>query len=292
MEFSHLLPPSWKKVVQEWLQEDIPSFDRGGFVVGEEEMEAVLFGKTSGVLAGVPFFEEIFRQLDCKVRWELKEGDEFVAPKVVARVSGKARNILLGERSALDVLSLASGIASKSRRVVQLARSHGWHGRVAGTRKTTPGFRIVEKYALVVGGADTHRMDLSAMTMLKDNHIAAAASITNAVHQALQVGGFSVKVEVECSSVADAIEALDAGADIVMLDNHHPQQLKQGAAEVKSRHPRALVEASGGITEATIASYMSPNVDIISMGSLTQGVPPLDYSLKIPNPARVYPVPI
>mmetsp|Transcript_56222 Transcript_56222/g.93521 ORF Transcript_56222/g.93521 Transcript_56222/m.93521 type:complete len:287 (+) Transcript_56222:27-887(+) len=282
---AHLLSPAWKDLVRQWLLEDIPSFDRGGFVVGEAERTALLWGKTDGVLAGVPFFEEIFRILDCSVEWLLDEGEAFSAVKKVAVVRGKARNILMGERTALDVLSRASGIASRARRLVRLACEKGWQGRVAATRKTTPGFRLVEKYAVVVGGADTHRMDLSAMTMLKDNHVVSAGSISEAVRQAKIVGGFSVKVEVECSSLQQAVEAASAGADIVMLDNFSASDFAQPAKELKSKYPHLLVEMSGGITEENIESYFSPYVDVISLGSLTQGVPAIDFSLKIQPPS-------
>ncbi|CCA70154.1 probable nicotinate-nucleotide pyrophosphorylase (carboxylating), partial [Serendipita indica DSM 11827] len=173
MSFAHLLPPSWKTQVTEWLQEDTPSFDYGGFVVGEVERTAYLLGKgkQTAVLAGVPFVDEIFKQLDCRVEWHMKEGDTFDPVKRVATVTGKARFLLLGERVALNLLARCSGIATKSRRFRDIARANGYKGIIAGTRKTTPGFRLVEKYGMIVGGIDAHRHDLSSMIMLKDNHI-------------------------------------------------------------------------------------------------------------------------
>jgi nicotinate-nucleotide pyrophosphorylase (carboxylating) len=129
--------------------------------------EAALLGKTRCILAGVPFFDAVFAELGCTVHWLAKEGDVIVPPMRVATVRGPCRNILLGERTALNILSRASGVASASRELVDIASAAGWHGEVAGTRKVTPGFRLVEKYALLVGGASTHRMDLSAMVMLK-----------------------------------------------------------------------------------------------------------------------------
>ncbi|CAG8611675.1 6421_t:CDS:2, partial [Paraglomus occultum] len=141
-----------------------------------------------------------------------------------------------------------------------------------------------EKYGMLVGGVDTHRMDLSSMIMLKDNHIWSQGSITRAVQRARAVGGFSLKVEVECQSELDATEAIEAGADIVMLDNMKGNVLSEAAANLKKKWSgtrKFLVEASGGITEDNITEYFHPDVDILSMGSLSQGVPHVDFSLKI-----------
>ncbi|GAB9477192.1 hypothetical protein Gpo141_00014253, partial [Globisporangium polare] len=251
------------------------------------EETAFLLGKSKGVLAGVPFFTEVFTAVDCKVEWLLKEG-AVVDPStvasgkvVVAKVTGKCRNILLGERTALNILTRASGIATQAKASVDIARGLGWNGHVAGTRKTTPGFRIVEKYALLVAGASTHRHDLSQMVMLKDNHVWAAGSITDAVKKAKRATGFSMKIEVECRSLEEGVEAATAGADIVMLDNFEPEGLKATAATLKAQFPHLLIEASGGITPETLGSYVSPHVDIVSQGKLTQGYGFVDFSLKI-----------
>ncbi|KAJ2709642.1 nicotinate-nucleotide diphosphorylase (carboxylating) [Coemansia spiralis] len=283
-----LLPTTLARTIEAWLAEDIPSFDYGGYVVGDDEKSATLYCKSAGVLAGVPFFDEVFRQTGCTVVWSVKEGAEITVDAgnvAVAEVRGPARRLLMGERVALNILARCSGVASRARRLRKLAHANGFAGAVAGTRKTTPGFRLVEKYGMVVGGADTHRMDLSTMVMLKDNHIWAHGSITNAVAQARAVAGFSIKIEVECQSEAEAVEAIEAGADIVMLDNFSPSALKATAISLKARCQAAqrqvLVEASGGITEDTAAEYMGPGVDIISFGTMTQGVPHVDFSLKI-----------
>jgi nicotinate-nucleotide pyrophosphorylase (carboxylating) len=283
--FSHLLPPNWETKIDEWLQEDIPSFDFGGFVVGEKPEEAILFGKANGVLCGVPFVNRIFDTLGCKIKWNLNEGDKVDASKTgrvhVAVVTGAARNILLGERTALNLMARASGIATLARETQEIARSKGYKGRIAGTRKTTPGFRMVEKYALLVGGADTHRYDLSSMIMLKDNHVWSTGSITNAVKKAKVAGGFALKIEVEVQNIDEAEEAIKAGADIVMLDNFGPEKVKSAAKELKNKYKHALIEASGGVTMETLSDFFSEDVDVISMGSLTQSVPHIDFSLKI-----------
>ncbi|KAJ2161764.1 nicotinate-nucleotide diphosphorylase (carboxylating) [Coemansia sp. RSA 552] len=284
--YAALLPTTFAGTITDWLAEDIPSFDYGGYVVGDDDKLATLYCKSDGVLAGVPFFNEVFRQTGCTVAWSFEEGADIIpmdGKVVVAQVRGPARRILMGERLALNILARCSGVASRARRLRRLADEHKFLGVIAGTRKTTPGFRLIEKYGMEVGGADTHRMDLSTMVMLKDNHIWATGSITNAVVEARSVAGFSIKIEVECQSEAEALEAIDAGADIVMLDNFTPAGLKATGLSVKAQRPNkpVLVEASGGITEETAAEYMGPGIDIISFGCMTQGVPHVDFSLKI-----------
>ncbi|KAF3936870.1 hypothetical protein ABW19_dt0205700 [Dactylella cylindrospora] len=258
-DLTHLLPTNYKQTIRDWLQEDCPSFDYGGFVVGEEESVATLYGKTPGVLAGVPFFDEVFTQLGCSVEWNMKEGEYFEPVKAVATVHGPARKLLLGERVALNTLARCSGIATKSRMMLLLVRRAGYKGILAGTRKTTPGFRLVEKYGMLVGGVDAHRYDLSSMIMLKDNHIWSKGSITKAVQAARAVGGFAVKIEVEVQSEDEADEAIKAGADIVMLDNFDGDGLKVAARNLKERwagKSHVLLECSGGLTVDNVESYI------------------------------------
>ncbi|KAJ3125457.1 hypothetical protein HK098_000271 [Nowakowskiella sp. JEL0407] len=289
MDYSHLLPPAYKKLVESWILEDTPTFDYGGFVVGEEENVALLYGKDLGVLAGVPFFTEVFRQLGCRVEWNVTEGSKFYPDSTtgrieIAKVYGPTRQILLGERPALNMIARASGIATRARRLLELKEKHNWKGIIAGTRKTTPGFRIVEKYAMLVGGVDTHRMDLSSMIMLKDNHVWATGSITLAIHKARSVGGFALKIEVECRTKDEANEAIAAGADIIMLDNYDGKSIGECAKELRESwkgKKEFLVEGSGGLTEENVAEYFCDDVDILSFGSLSQSVPHIDFSLKI-----------
>lgn len=279
----------WKDEVVRWIQQDIPKFDVGGFVVGDGPHHAMLLGKSPGVLAGLPFASFVFEYFGLTVEWLRSEGhliteSEAAEKAPVAKVSGPTRCILMAERTALNILSRASGVATAARAAMDVARKHGWHGKVAGSRKTTPGFGIVEKYALLVGGADTHRMDLSNMVMLKDNHIWSAGSITKSVEKARLACGFATKIEVECTSDEDAREACAAGADIVMFDNYTGDEIKPAAAAIKAQWPHVIIEASGGITQATMHTFFSPAVDIISQGSLTNGYDTLDFSLKVPKP--------
>eukprot|EP01103_Thecamoeba_quadrilineata_P000544 TRINITY_DN10473_c0_g1_i1.p1 TRINITY_DN10473_c0_g1~~TRINITY_DN10473_c0_g1_i1.p1 ORF type:complete len:295 (+),score=37.81 TRINITY_DN10473_c0_g1_i1:36-920(+) len=279
-----LLPRTWEEHIHQWLKEDIPSFDYGAAVVGNKLQEARLLAKDKGILAGSPFFTKIFEYLGCTVHWNIKEGshlDYSGTPIVAAIVRGPVCNLLQGERVALNLLSRASGIATRAKSVRKKADEKGFKGVIAGTRKTTPGFRLVEKYALQVGGCDGHRMDLSSMIMLKDNHIWSSGNITQSVHKARMVGGFSLKIEVECRSQAEAEEAIRAGADVVMLDNFSCGELKTVAATLKKSYSHVMIEASGGITVDTVGDYICPDVDIISMGTLVQGVPHIDFSLKI-----------
>jgi nicotinate-nucleotide pyrophosphorylase (carboxylating) len=255
-----------------------------------------------------------------------------VSERFLLKKKGPARKILVGERTALNLLARASGIATAANRAAKIARHHHfkvcrhpyalfcffnffslsflsflfYQGTIAATRKTTPGFRIVEKFAVLVGGCDMHRMDLSSMIMIKvcfvvarssfvtlhcvfrskDNHVWSTGSITNAVKKARSVGGFAVKIEVECQNENDADEAIKAGTDIVMLDNFAPHLLRETAKSLKSKYPHALIEASGGITVENMSVYLSEYVDVISIGALTQGVPFVDFSLKVNRPSN------
>lgn len=328
---AHLLPQTYQRLVSEWLEEDTPSYDYGGFVVGEAHAEARLLGKSHGVVAGMPFFDEVFRQLDCTVEWHVHEGDVITPVKHCATVRGPVRKVLLGERVALNTLSRCSGVATQSARTLQLVRGAGYPNTLAGTRKTTPGFRLVEKYGMLVGGADGHRHDLSSMVMLKDNHIWAcsgaassgsrstqpgalpastgaststttalapsadasappvaenAEAITRAVRSAKSAAGFAIKVEVECQSEAEAEAAVRAGADVVMLDNFSPADLRHAAKSLKERLKKGegfafLIEVSGGLTDDNVKDYVCEHVDIISTSSIHQGVKHVDFSLKV-----------
>ncbi|KAL3771645.1 hypothetical protein ACHAW5_007347 [Stephanodiscus triporus] len=288
---SLLPPPQLQSIVSAWLRDDVPShFDVGGYVVGTGMRRAELWMKSPGALAGMPFFDAVFAACGgCVVRWEERaiEGayydvDEFGGRIKLATVTGPSSHLLRGERTALNSLSRCSGVATLSRECVRIARSRGWAGEVAGTRKTTPGFRLVEKYGLLVGGASTHRLDLGQMVMLKDNHVwSCGGSIGAAVKKARGACGFSQKIEVECQSLEEALIAAEAGADVVMLDNFAPDKLRADARAFKERYPHVKVEASGGITIETMADYFSEHVDVISQGALTQGYDCVDFSLKI-----------
>lgn len=286
--FSHLLPLNgqWKQDVTSWLSEDVPSFDYGGYVVGDTPETATLYCKSNGIVSGIPFAQEVFNQCQLEVEWLVKEGDyiETDSKVAVAKVEGPARNILLAERTALNLLARGSGIATQSYKTIKLARESGYKGIIAGTRKTTPGLRRLEKYSMLVGGCDQHRYDLSSMVMLKDNHVWSTGSITDAVKNARKVCGFSVKIEVECQSEDEANEAIEAGADVIMLDNFEGEELKLAALSLKQKwsgKKSFLLECSGGLTLDNINSFLTNEIDVYSTSSIHQGTGYVDYSLKI-----------
>lgn len=295
--YANLLPTNgkWKQQITDYLQEDVPSFDFGAFVVGDKLETANLYMKQVGVISGTPFAKEVFKQCELEVEWKFEEGTvvspallaEHKGKLVVAVVKGPANKILLAERTALNLMARLSGIATQSRLTKDLADSVGYTGLIAGTRKTTPGLRLLEKYSMLVGGVDTHRYDLSSMVMLKDNHITSTGSITKAVKAARSVCGFAIKVEVEVSTEEDAREAIDAGADVIMLDNFKGAELQQVARSLKAFYAAQptsksfLLECSGGLTLNNLSGYLCNDIDIYSTSSIHQGTGIVDYSLKI-----------
>ncbi|CCE64202.1 hypothetical protein TPHA_0G03620 [Tetrapisispora phaffii CBS 4417] len=290
--FQNLLPVigAWKQDITNWIQEDIPSFDFGGYVVGNKMSTATLYCKQDGILAGIPFAQEVYDQCGITVQWLFEEGTKIDVSKSgslkieVAKLIGPARNILEAERLSLNILSRCSGIASKSNEIVNAARKSNYKGIIAGTRKTTPGLRRLEKYSMIVGGCDTHRYDLSSMVMLKDNHIWSTGSIKQAVTDARIACGFAIKIEVECQSEEEANEAINAGADIIMLDNFTSEELQVCAKNLKEtwlNKKKFVLECSGGLTLANINDYICHDIDIYSTSSIHQGVEVIDFSLKI-----------
>lgn len=294
-QLSYLLPASghWKRQIGSYLEEDVPSFDYGAFVVGSKFSKAYIYMKQEGLVSGVPFAEEVFKQCGSEIEWLVQEGDIIDSARInenkgkipVAFVRGPAHQILLAERTALNLLARSSGIATQSFMTKKLAQENGYKGIIAGTRKTTPGLRLVEKYSMLVGGVDTHRYDLSSMVMLKDNHITSVGNITKAIERARSVCGFSQKIEVEVSSEDEAREAVEAGADVIMLDNFNEKELLVVAKTLKESYKGILnffvLECSGGLTKENIKTYLSNDIDVYSTSSIHQGCKNVDYSLDI-----------
>ena len=294
-QFSYLLPAigHWKKQIGSYLEEDVPSFDYGAFVVGSKFSKAHIYLKQEGLVSGIPFAEEVFKQCGSEIKWFVQEGEIIDSAKInqnkgkipVALVRGPAHQILLAERTALNLLARSSGIATQSFMTKKLAEENGYKGIIAGTRKTTPGLRLVEKYSMLVGGVDAHRYDLSSMVMLKDNHITSVGSITKAIDRARSVCGFSQKIEVEVSSEDEAREAIEAGADVIMLDNFSDKELPLVAKRLKESYVGLLksfvLECSGGLTKENIKTYLNNDIDVYSTSSIHQGCKNIDYSLDI-----------
>lgn len=261
------------------LREDIPWEDvsANSVVPAEARGRADLLAKQDGVIAGLPVFARVFELLDegAKVTFFCEEGDFVKAGQKLAEVEGNVRAILSGERTALNFLQRMSGIATYTRATADLLA--GSNTKLLDTRKTAPGLRIFEKYAVRVGGGHNHRFNLSDGVLLKDNHIGAAGGVREAVEGARAYAPFVRKIEVEVETLGELQEALDAGADIVMLDNMDDESLKKAVALAKGR---AEVEVSGNVTRENIARLVRLGVDYISSGALTHSAPVLDVSLK------------
>lgn len=262
-------------------------FDFQGLIVGEKFATAEIYLKQSGILAGVPFVNAILKSVDLQPPVWMKSEGEFIEAstlnrQTIAKIKGPARLILLCERTILNVLARCSGVATKSRSLRSKLDRLNWSGQLVGTRKTTPGFRMVEKYGLLVGQIGTHRYDLSSMIMLKDNHVELSNNqLSKNIRDLKRLAGFSFRIEVECSKFETAKLAAESGADIIMLDNMNPNESVSIIRALKKEFPMILFEASGGITEENIDQYARPEFDIISTSCLVQGYPSIDYSMKI-----------
>ena len=258
--------------------EDLPDITSTALFGPEDRLQALLRAKQEGVLCGMPAFAHAFATLDatCEVDPLHGEGDWVQADTVVAHVAGRARTVMAAERTALNLLARLSGIATLTHRYVTALV--GTRCRVLDTRKTTPGWRALEKYAVRCGGGTNHRMGLFDAAMIKDRHLAAAGSLTAAVGRIRERWGDGVALVVECADLEQLREALACGVRHIMLDNMDLDALRAAVAETAGR---AALEASGGITLANARAVAETGVDYISIGALTHSAPALDLSLKV-----------
>lgn len=265
------------------LREDITSEDVSTNAVMRDNKKgkADLICKEDGIICGLSVFERVFQLLDQNVvlETELKDGDRIKKGQIIGTVTGDIRAILSGERVALNYLQRMSGIAAFTRKAA--AELEGSKTRLLDTRKTTPNMRPFEKYAVKIGGGGNHRYNLSDGLMLKDNHIGAAGGVAKAIQMAKEYAPFVRKIEVEVENLEMLREALDAGADIIMLDN---MELDTMAEAVKIIDGRAETECSGNVTTERLQEIGKIGVDYVSMGALTYGAPLLDISLKNLSP--------
>ena len=265
------------------LQEDITSEDVTTNAILSEDGrgQAELLAKDDGVIAGLAVFARAFTLLDegVEVRFTVKDGDTVHKGQKLAVVTGSMRSILSAERVGLNYLQRMSGIATYTRQIVELLR--GSRMKLVDTRKTTPNMRVFEKYAVTVGGGGNHRYNLSAGILLKDNHIGAAGGVGKAIAMAKAYAPFVRKIEVETETLDMVREAVEAGADIIMLDNMSHDMMKEAVALIDGR---AETECSGNVTKENIASLADIGVDYISSGALTHSAPILDLSLKNLHP--------
>lgn len=246
-------------------------------------VKAEIIAKEKGIVAGLEeafVFTETFG-LQAKALAE--DGSEISEKTRVLQVQGDAATLLSIERTLLNLLSRMSGIATATNRLVEKLRRAGYQTRVASTRKTAPGLSAFDKKAVMIGGGDAHRWGLDDMILIKDNHIAIAGSVKQALEKVRRKASFSKKVEVEVTGVGQVLEAVNAGADIVMLDNFASKQARKAIDLLKKSkvRDRVMVEASGRITEQNILEYAAAGVDIVSLGAITQSVQALDMSLEI-----------
>ena len=267
------------KYIRLALEEDINSEDvtTNSVMPDYKKGEVQLICKEDGIIAGLPIFERVFLLLDprTKVTFDVKDGDRVEKGRHLATVTGDIRVLLSGERTALNYLQRMSGIATYTNTVVKLLE--GTRTKLLDTRKTTPCMRIFEKYAVRVGGGNNHRYNLSDGILLKDNHIDAAGGVKEAIAAAKAYAPFVRRIEVETENLSMVREAVEAGADIIMLDNMTPGQM---AEAVKLIDGRAETECSGNITRENIRAITETGVDYVSSGALTHSAPILDISLK------------
>ena len=261
------------------LQEDITSEDVSTNAVMKKETKGTveLIAKEDGVIAGLDIYARVFTILDEKteIDFHCKDGDEVKKGELMATVTGDIRVLLSGERVALNYLQRMSGIATYTRQVAKLLE--GSKVTLLDTRKTTPNCRVFEKYAVRVGGGCNHRYNLSDGVLLKDNHIGAAGSVTKAIQMAKAYAPFVRKIEIEVETLEQVKEAVEAGADIIMLDNMTPEVMKQAVELIDGR---AQTECSGNITKENIQKIREIGVDFVSSGALTHSAPILDISMK------------
>ncbi|MCD8295144.1 MAG: carboxylating nicotinate-nucleotide diphosphorylase [Clostridia bacterium] len=268
------------------LREDMPNEDISTNAVlrGPKYGTADLICKQDGVICGLDVFARTFALLDSATAVQLfaRDGDRVEKGQILAKVSGDMRVILSGERTALNYLQRMSGIATYTAEVVKLLE--GTSTKLLDTRKTTPNMRIFEKYAVKVGGGNNHRYNLSDGILLKDNHIGAAGGVKEAVRLAKEYASFVRKIEVEVENLDMCAEALEAGADIIMLDNMSPEDMKKAVQMIAGR---AVTECSGNVTKENIQKITDTGVDYVSSGALTHSAPILDVSLKNLHPVKL-----
>ncbi len=267
-------------LIKRALEEDIGHGDitTDSLIAAEQRSRGLFIAKTPGVVAGIKVSRAVFTFLDPEIDFEIliNDGDNVVPGDIIAVARGKTRVLLIAERTALNFVQRLSGIATKTRKIVEMIKYTP--AQLVDTRKTTPGLRVLEKYAVSVGGARNHRFGLYDGVMIKDNHIQAVGSITQAVVTARERVPHTVKIEVEVENMVQLNEALQAGADIIMLDNMDVYEMVEAVSIVGGK---AILEASGGINEGNVAEVARTGVDFISIGALTHSATSLDISFDI-----------
>ena len=268
------------KQIQDWLAEDIGSGDITtlALVPAAAKTNAIIHAKDSGILAGIDVARRVFELLDKDIQFDAKlaDGATLTNGSIIAEIKGNAQAILTGERLALNLLQHLSGVATSTHKLAAIAAPFG--AKLVDTRKTTPGMRLLDKYAVKAGGGANHRLGLYDAMLIKDNHIQVAGGITEALNRAHDYASHMTKIEIEVESLTGVKEALAGKADVIMLDNMSIADMTEA---VKIINKQAVVEASGGISEVTLADVAKTGVDVISVGALTHSVKALDISMDI-----------
>ncbi|WP_424991816.1 carboxylating nicotinate-nucleotide diphosphorylase [Paenibacillus turpanensis] len=270
--------------IRYWLKEDLGplgDISSSATIPQGHRSKGIIHAKQDGILAGIPVAREVFAVVNTELQFTAQKHDGDVLKKgdIIAIIEGDTRSVLEGERLALNQLQRLSGIATKTRAYADAIE--GLPAKLADTRKTTPGHRMLEKYAVRVGGGSNHRYGLFDAVMIKDNHIKGSGGIREAIRSAREIIPHTMKIEVETETLVQVREAVEAGADIIMLDNMALDTMREAVAYIRSSARPALIEASGGVSLETIRNIAETGVDIVSVGGLTSSVSTIDISLDL-----------
>ena len=270
-----------KKELAKFLAEDLGKGDITSNLLPRIKIKGRIISRQDGVIAGVNYVKEIFLSKGCTVRIIKKDGNKTIPNQTILEITGFAQSVLSCERTALNLLSRMSGIATKTKKLVEKINAVNPRVKLYATRKTAPGLRFFDKEAVKIGGGEKHRMSLDQMIMIKDNHIAVAGSLPRLIIKARKK---YKKIEVEVENQEDALLAASAGVNIIMLDNFSPKEIINTVDRLKKSKLRKHVklEASGGINEKNIEVYAKTGIDMISVGGITNAVTGIDFSLEIP----------
>lgn len=271
------------KLLLNFLEEDIGKGDVTSAILPDVEIEAYIICKEDAVVAGLEEASRLFELVKCRVEALVRDGNYVKANTNILEVRGNAKNVLSAERTALNILMRMSGIATLTRKYIDIVSSVNKRVSIAGTRKTVPGLRYLDKKAIRLANGYTHRYRLDEMVLIKDNHLAILGSIRNALNLVRTLYKYAYRVEVEVRSLEEAVEAIECGADIIMLDNLTPSDVNAIVEELKKRglRDRVSIEVSGGINMSNIKDYAKADVDFISIGELTHSVKSIDMSLEV-----------
>jgi nicotinate-nucleotide pyrophosphorylase (carboxylating) len=274
-----------EKKLQEFLEEDLGQGDVTTFatIPAGVVVEAEVRAKEAGVIAGLEEALVLAESFGLQAKTIVANGAEVNPKTVLLKISGDARTLLSLERTLLNLLSRMSGIATTTRKIVEKVKKAGYNTRIACTRKVAPGLAYFDKKAVVIGSGDAHRSGLDDMVLIKDNHITIIGDATQAVIKARESASFSKKIEIEVTNSNDAVKVAEAKADVIMLDNFQPRQIKEAleGLEKKKLRDRVLVEASGRINQKNVLEFAATGVDILSLGEITQNAKALDMNLKV-----------